>query len=164
MSLLVAGTLVILITLLFMNAGADMKISTDDMRPNLIVMNTVISAAASGLLVTQVNQWSNMFGDEASIAERQILYHFNVHSLCNAVLAGLVSVSASCNNIELWAAACVGAIGSVIYSQTKKLISRLEIDDPLDVSEVHGFCGIWAVLAVGIFDKDYGFFYTGKAD
>ena len=80
------------------------------------------------------------------------------------VVGLLVSVSASCNNIELWAACCVGAIGSVIYSQTKKLISRLEIDDPLDVSEVHGFCGIWAVLAVGIFDKDYGFFYTGKAD
>ena len=29
---------------------------------------------------------------------------------------------------------------------------------------MHGFCGIWSVLAVGIFDKDYGFFYTGKAD
>ena len=65
-----AGTLVILITSLFMNAGGDMKISNDDMKPNLIVMNTVISAAASGLLVTQVNQYSNMFGDEASIADR----------------------------------------------------------------------------------------------
>lgn len=52
----------------------------------------------------------------------------------------------------------------MIYSQSKKIISRFEIDDPLDISEVHGFCGIWAVLAVGIFDIDKGFFYTGIPD
>lgn len=96
--------------------------------------------------------------------ERQLLYHYNVHYLCNAVLAGMVSVTASCNNITLWAAAVIGVIGSLIYAQTKKLISRLEIDDPLDVSEVHGFCGIWSVMAVGIFDVDNGFFYTGSPD
>lgn len=78
------------------------------------------------------------------------------------MLAGLVSVTASCNNIELWAAAIIGIVGSFIYAQTKKIISRFEIDDPLDISEVHGFCGIWSVLAVGIFDVDKGFFYTGN--
>lgn len=54
-SLLVAGTLIILITSLFMNAGASMQISTNDVQPNLIVMNTVVSAAASGFLVTNLN-------------------------------------------------------------------------------------------------------------
>ena len=89
------------------------------------------------------------------------MYHYNVHQTCNGVLAGLVSVTASCNNISLWAACIIGVIGSVIYVQTRKLIWRYEIDDPLDVSEVHGFCGIWSVIAVGIFDKESGFFYTG---
>lgn len=74
--------------------------------------------------------------------------------MCNGVLAGLVSVTASSYNIDLWAAALIGVIGSIIYSSTKKIIIRYEIDDPLDVSEVHGFCGIWAVIAVGIFDLD----------
>lgn len=27
---------------------------------------------------------------------------------------------------------------------------------------MHGFCGVWAILAVGIFDKQKGFFYTGN--
>lgn len=54
-SLLVAGTLIILITSLFMNAGGSMRISTNDVQPNLIVMNTVVSAAASGFLVTNLN-------------------------------------------------------------------------------------------------------------
>ena len=27
---------------------------------------------------------------------------------------------------------------------------------------MHGFCGIWSVISVGIFDIDKGFFYTGN--
>ena len=57
----------------------------------------------------------------------------------------------------------IGVIGSIIYSSTKKIIIRYEIDDPLDISEVHGFCGIWALIAVGIFDIDNGLLYTGSA-
>ena len=75
-----------------------------------------------------------------------------------------MSVTASCNNITLWAACLIGCTGSVIYVQTKKLVSRYEIDDPLDITQVHGFCGIWSVIAVGIFDIEKGFFYTGSPD
>ena len=71
-------------------------------------------------------------------------------------------MTASCNNITLYAASIIGVVGSLIYTTTKKLVYRYEIDDPLDVSEVHGFCGIWSVIAVGIFDVDRGFFYTGN--
>lgn len=66
-SLLFAGTLIILITSLFMNAGAILEISIDDKSPNLIVMNTVISAASSGFLVALMNQLQNQFVDKAEI-------------------------------------------------------------------------------------------------
>ena len=29
------------------------------------------------------------------------------------------------------------------------LLQKLKIDDPVDASPVHGFCGIWGVLACG---------------
>lgn len=52
----------------------------------------------------------------------------------------------------------------MIYSSTKKLIVRAEIDDPLDISEVHGFCGIWSIVALGLFDREKGLIYTGNSD
>lgn len=85
-------------------------------------MNTVISAATSGLLITMLNQWTNVFGDDVQVQDRQLLYNYNVHQICNGVLAGLVSVTASSNNIELWAACFIGVIGSMIYLQTKKIV------------------------------------------
>lgn len=78
-SLLVAGTLIILITSLFMNAAAVSHISKDDMGPNQIVMNTVISAASSGIVVSISNQYYNVFSEDAQINERQTMYHYNVH-------------------------------------------------------------------------------------
>jgi ammonium transporter, Amt family len=44
----------------------------------------------------------------------------------------------------------------------KKIIVRAEIDDPMDITEVHGFCGVWSIIAVGIFDIDKGLVYTGS--
>jgi ammonia channel protein AmtB len=61
----------------------------------------------------------------------------------------------------LWSACLIGLIGSYIYTFTKRLLERFEIDDPLDNSEIHGFCGIWSIIAVGIFDNEKGLIYTG---
>ena len=80
------------------------------------------------------------------------------------MLAGLVSVTSASSNVDLWAACVIGLIGSMIYTSTKKLIVRAEIDDTLDISEVHGFCGIWSIVALGIFDRQKGLIYTGNLD
>ena len=37
------------------------------------------------------------------------------------------------------------------------LLQKLKIDDPVDASPVHGFCGIWGVLAAALFDWGSGF-------
>jgi ammonia channel protein AmtB len=39
---------------------------------------------------------------------------------------------------------------------------RFEVDDPLDNSLIHGFCGLWSIFAVGLFDREKGLLYTGK--
>jgi hypothetical protein len=69
-SFLMAGTLIILITSLFMNAGSSMRISDNNNYPNVIVMNTIISAASSGLLIGLMNQMTNVYVDEQKVHER----------------------------------------------------------------------------------------------
>ena len=44
------------------------------------------------------------------------------------------------------------------------MLFRFEIDDPLDISQTHGICGFWALIASGIFDRDRGFLMTGNGE
>ena len=82
----------------------------------------------------------------------------------NAILAGLVAITASCNNVSLWSAVVIGIIGSVVYNLSGKLMFRWKIDDPIEASQIHGFTGIWGVVAVGIFDLDKGLLYSGSTE
>ena len=66
--------------------------------------------------------------------------------------------------MELWSAAVIGIIGSVIYSTTKKIVERYEVDDPLDNCEIHGFCGLWSLIALGLFDNERGLINTGDTE
>ena len=78
---------------------------------------------------------------------------YDVGALSNGILVGLVSVTGVCDRCEPWSAFLIGAIGSVVYTLSCKLNERLGVDDPIEASQVHGFGGIWGLIAVGIFDN-----------
>jgi Amt family ammonium transporter len=54
--------------------------------------------------------------------------------LSNGILAGLVAITASNHCVEAWAALVIGSIGGIIYCLGCKLLEKLEIDDPLEVT------------------------------
>jgi hypothetical protein len=81
--------------------------------------------------------------------------HFNPQVLCNALLCGLVSITASCTIVELWAALLIGAVGTLFVTAADRLVTRMHIDDPLQAFAVHGACGVWGGLAVGIFGAEW---------
>ena len=58
----------------------------------------------------------------------------NITSLCNAIISGCVSVTACCNNIQLYDAAIIGFVACLIYNSTKKALFRSEIDDPIEIT------------------------------
>lgn len=72
----------------------------------------------------------------------------------NGALAGLVSITAPCACVSMGASILIGAIGGVIVVYTAIFFERtLKIDDPVGAISVHGVCGVWGTLAVGLFGQ-----------
>ena len=71
---------------------------------------------------------------------------------CNGALAGLVGVTAPVAFVAPWGAVVIGAIAAPIMIGSVWAIENiLKIDDPVGAISVHGTCGLWGILAVGIF-------------
>lgn len=71
---------------------------------------------------------------------------------CNGALAGLVGVTAPVAFIAPWSAVVIGALAAPIMMASVAVMERVfKIDDPVGAISVHGVCGLWGLLAVGIF-------------
>jgi ammonium transporter, Amt family len=69
----------------------------------------------------------------------------------NGFLAGLVAVTAPCYWISPFGAIMIGMIAGVIVVLGIDLLEWMRIDDPIGAVPVHGFCGIWGTLSLGLF-------------
>jgi len=80
----------------------------------------------------------------------------------NGALAGLVSITAPCDGVSPIGAILIGATGGALVVGSVLFIDRiLKIDDPVGAVSVHGVCGAWGTLAVGLFNTDSGLLYGG---
>jgi Amt family ammonium transporter len=84
---------------------------------------------------------------------------------CNGLLGGLVAITAPCAFVSPDAAVLIGIIGGlIVVGAVITLERKFRIDDPVGAIAVHGACGIWGALAVGIFaDGTYGDGWNGVA-
>eukprot|EP00752_Nemacystus_decipiens_P002092 g2001.t2 len=82
----------------------------------------------------------------------------------NGVLGGLVAITAGCSVVMPEGAVVVGVVAGLVYNASSALLLKLQIDDVVDASPVHMFCGIWGVLAAGLLaQKDnYGEAYYSE--
>ena len=74
-----------------------------------------------------------------------------IRDRCNGCLAGLVSITAGCPVVEPYAAVIAGVGGAFVIWSSGKLLLKLGIDDPLEAFPMHGACGAWGVIFVGLF-------------
>lgn len=78
----------------------------------------------------------------------------------NGVLGGLVGITAGAADISIGGSIIVGLIsGLVLVLGVPFIESTLKLDDPVGAIAVHGLCGIWGTLAVGLFSTSTGLFY-----
>ena len=72
--------------------------------------------------------------------------------VCNGVLAGLVGITAGCDCVDIWAAAVIGFVVSIVMCFSVSFIDKkLKIDDPVGAVSVHGVRGLLGTVFTGIF-------------
>lgn len=79
----------------------------------------------------------------------------------NGTLAGLVAITAGCDVIPVHYAALTGLLAGILVVFACVFIDRIRIDDPVGAVSVHGICGAFGTLAVGLFAADGGLLTGG---
>ena len=120
------------------NAGSTLGV-TDGSVIGRVALNTNIAAAMGGI-VAMITVWKRFGKPDLSMA-------------MNGALAGLVAITAPCAYVDPWAALVIGGVGGYVVVRGVELLDKLQIDDPVGAVPVHGMCGIWGTLAVGVFGK-----------
>jgi Amt family ammonium transporter len=112
----------------------------------LIFVTTNI-AAAGGALATMLFIW--------------LLYKKPTLSMTlNGALAGLVAITAGCDAVTPGGALTIGFIAGVLVVLSVEFFDKIvKIDDPVGAISVHGICGAFGTLMVGVFSKSQGLLY-----
>jgi Amt family ammonium transporter len=114
-----------------------------DVRFTIAAVNTGI-AAATGLVASMVWIMKRTGKPDPGM-------------ITNGMLAGLVAITAPCAFVDPWAAAVIGLIAGVLVIEAVLFIERRGLDDPVGAVAVHGICGTFGALCVGIFATgEYG--------
>jgi Amt family ammonium transporter len=117
------------------NAGSTLG-AIDDMA--YIAMVTLIAASA-GCIGATMTTWLKFKKPDLSMT-------------LNGCLAGLVSITACCGSVSIIGAMFIGLIGGIlVVFSVLFLEQKMRIDDPVGAVSVHGICGIWGTLAIGLF-------------
>ena len=116
-----------------------------------VFMTTNIAAAVS-TVATMVFTWVKYGKPDVSMT-------------LNGSLAGLVAITAGCSAVDPWAAAIIGLVAGILVVVVIEFIDqKLKIDDPVGAVGVHGACGLFGTICVGLFGRDGGLFTTGSID
>ena len=83
----------------------------------------------------------------------------------NGLLAGLVAITAPSGFVNPTGSAIIGFIAGILVCLSVSFIENtLKVDDPVGAISVHGACGLWGVLSVGLFadgTSNYGGSWNG---
>lgn len=130
------GTFILMFGWFGFNAGSTLAAS--DVQIGIIATNTML-AGAGGAVTAMVTTWFKFRRPDPSF-------------MCNGMLAGLVAITAPCAFVEAWSAVLIGAIAGILVVVSAIFMEEgLKIDDPVGAVSVHGVCGAWGLIALGLF-------------
>jgi len=137
MSIATLGALILWIGWYGFNPGSELAM---DQYVPYVAVTTTLAAAGGGIAATIFSTLTSGKPDLTMII--------------NGILAGLVSVTAGCGNLTMVGAWVAGAVGGIIVVFAVAAVDAAGIDDPVGAFSVHGVCGIWGTLVIGLWGVD----------
>ncbi|MGC2266234.1 MAG: ammonium transporter [Candidatus Acidiferrales bacterium] len=143
----VTGTFVLLFGWMGFNPGS--TLGATDLRISVVAVNTNLAAVAGSAAAMML--WYFLFGKP------------DITMACNGMLAGLVAITAPCAFVSPTSSVIIGILAGIIVCLGVLFNERvLKIDDPCGAISVHGYCGWFGAVALGIFaDGTYGSGWNG---
>jgi Amt family ammonium transporter len=143
----VSGTFILLFGWMGFNPGS--TLGATDLRISVVAVNTNLAAVAGSAAAMLL--WYFMFNKP------------DITMACNGMLAGLVAITAPCAFVTPTSSVVIGVIAGALVCLGVLFNERvLKIDDPCGAISVHGYCGWFGAVAVGIFaDGTYGAGWNG---
>jgi Amt family ammonium transporter len=141
------GTFILAFGWFGFNPGS--TLSGTDTRIAIVAVNTMLASA------------SGAFGAYCYLKAR--FGKPDVSMMCNGMLAGMVAITAPCAFVTAPASIFIGLIaGMLVVASAMFIENTLRVDDPVGASSVHGVCGAWGVISLGLFaDGRYGDGWNG---
>lgn len=137
MSIATLGALILWIGWYGFNPGSELAM---DQYVPFLAVTTTLGAAGGAIAATIVSTTTSGKPDLTMII--------------NGTLAGLVSVTAGCGNLTLVGSWVAGAVGGIIVVFAVSALDASGIDDPVGAFSVHGVCGVWGTLVIGLWGVD----------
>jgi ammonium transporter, Amt family len=143
----VSGTFILLFGWMGFNPGS--TLGATDLRISVVAINTNLAAVAGSASAMLFWYW--------------LFKKPDITMACNGMLAGLVAITAPCAFVSPNSSVIIGALAGIIVCLGVLFNDRVtKIDDPCGAISVHGFCGFFGAVCVGIFaDGTYGAGWNG---
>ncbi|HVV17235.1 MAG TPA: ammonium transporter [Polyangia bacterium] len=140
------GTFILAFGWFGFNAGS--SLAGSDGRIGIIATNTML-ASATGAFFAMLYVWMTTKKPDPTM-------------MCNGMLAGLVAITSPCAFVTPVGAFIIGAVAGVIVVLSVNFFDRVKVDDPVGAISVHGTCGAWGLISVGLLsDGSYGQGWSG---
>ena len=110
-----------------------------DGKVSIVILNTNLAASAAGL-VAFVHALTT---DRANTFTKMI----------GGTLGGLVAITPCCDVVSSWDALVVGMLAGLVHNLAFTAMEYFRLDDPVAAVPVHGACGAFGTLAVGLFAR-----------
>lgn len=147
LTFVVTGTFILLFGWMGFNPGS--TLGATDLRISAIAINTNLAGVAGAAAAMLF--WYIFFGKP------------DITMTCNGMLAGLVAITAPCAFVSPTSSVIIGVLAGILVCLGVLFNDRVtKIDDPCGAISVHGFCGWFGAVCVGIFaDGTYGAGWNG---